>query len=151
MFKILGVVLSLCILAESLPTDKSNEVLFVPYDVKYVPVNVSPEVGNEVSEKSTLKKDKTVSFDLFQEKFDLDQTRMPEDYVLIPISVLRELEKDSLQKDHTISKRQAPDDDLLVYRPLVQFSTISRNRRRVVRPPPLVGYLNNYDKFPTVA
>lgn len=92
----------------------------------------------------------------FENKYESDLTKSPEKFVLVPVSVLKKLKQEesevvSSSKKHVIAKRQAPGNAIIVYRPLIQFRRVSENRRRVFRRPALVGYLNDYDHFPTVA
>lgn len=124
-----------------------SEVIFVPFDVKYVPIEVPASVSQQELEKVLNPQSKEVSaapasidqtsipnLELLKEKFDVDETKNPEDYVLVPVALLESLEATKSTDKHSISKRQAPG-----------------FQRRLRRPRPLVGYLNNYDQFPTVA
>ncbi|KAH1014472.1 uncharacterized protein LOC125504865 [Dendroctonus ponderosae] len=141
----------------SLDANETKEVIFVPYDVKFVPVELDDSklekqpLDSKTKETATSDADHKnfVSFDRSQGKFDYDQTEPSEDYILVPMSVFKALEDHAIEtgslKQHLISKRQAPADGFNVFR------SITREKRRIFRPPPLVGYLNNYDRFPTVA
>lgn len=162
-WKTLLLALTLISLCQSFPTsldaNHTEEVIFVPYDVKFVPV----ELDGGKQEQQLLKKTLTPKQeelnttqrnpDTLPGKFA--QTVPPEDYILVPMSVFKALEDHAIEtgtlKHHFISKRQAPANGFNLYRPVVQFRSITRDKRRVFRPPALVGYLNKYDRFPTVA
>lgn len=125
-----------------------SQVVFLPLDVKYVPIEVPASVSqlelervlnhesNDVNAANPEKHESTntSNLELLKEKFDVDETKTPEDYVLVPVTLLESLEATTSTGKHSISKRQAPG-----------------FQRRIRRPRPLVGYLNNYDQFPTVA
>lgn len=126
------------------PVSDQSEVIFVPFDVKYVPIEVPANVNQDELEKvlnhesnnvaTAEKRESTSNLELLKEKFNVDETKTPEDYVLVPVTLLKSLESSKFAGKHSISKRQAPG-----------------FQRRLRRPRPLVGYLNNYDQFPTVA
>lgn len=162
--------------------NQSEEIIFVPYDVKYVPIEITSHsassdvektIGSEVKqlqikseELENFRSDKKKQIDFLEraetehknhkdEETLLEISESSEDYVLVPISLLKTLEdkaktkEDSLSATHSISKRQAPGG--LVFRSVIQLSTVSGNRRRIIRLPAFVGYLTEYDQFPTVA
>lgn len=119
----------------------------MPFDVKYVPIEVPASVSQQELEKvlnpqsnevraasASIDQTSIPNLELLKQKFDVEETKTPEDYVLVPVAFLESLEVSKSTGKHSISKRQAPG-----------------FQRRLRRPRPLVGYLNNYDQFPTVA
>ncbi|XP_066139279.1 uncharacterized protein [Euwallacea fornicatus] len=135
--------------------NQSDKVIFVPYDVKYVPIELPSEpveelrktLNHEENSKEDSKSGQnniTVLEGLLKDTFEVDRNRDPEDYVLVPFSVLKQLQEK--REGHKLIKRQGGE-----LKPLIEHRALTRNKRRILKPPPLVGYLNNYDLFPTVA
>ncbi|XP_066253647.1 uncharacterized protein [Euwallacea similis] len=133
---------------------QSDKVIFVPYDVKYVPIEVSStqveKLHKTLNHDQDSKEDSksgqaniTVLEGLLKDTFEVDQTKDPEDYVLVPVSILKQLQEK--REGHGLTKRESNE-----LKPVVEYKTLTRSKRRILRPPPLVGYLNNYDRFPTV-
>ncbi|XP_060533832.1 uncharacterized protein LOC132706495 [Cylas formicarius] len=167
----LGLVSSLPIRHSDLKNETDYEVIYVPYDVKYVPVEVPINV-NDVKKSNTFKLDENVgslanqeilknvfaeskanilpkiaykSTDLQRDSTsavsNFSDSTDPEGIILIPLTA-----SNIPGGEHQIVKRQAPGN--IVVRPVV---TYRRLLRRISRPPAFVGYLNDNDDFPTVA
>lgn len=122
-------------------TENETVSVYVPYDVKFVPVEVPDNNTNGLSVSPL-------------QATTNNQSSSSEEYVLVPLSVLSNL---SLSEgipsisSHKISKRQTR--RYPFYRPVFRYSRFSTGRRRVGGSTfgNAVGYLNDRDYFPTVA
>ncbi|KAF7276789.1 hypothetical protein GWI33_022062 [Rhynchophorus ferrugineus] len=171
MIQIILSAIFLATLGLGLPVDpavknQEDEVILIPYQVTFVPVEVSvvpkdsssknqqslvilkdrkhgqTATDDDKTGESTEDVDREPTFDLFKEKFSEDLPASGEDLVLVPISTLKRLEDDGSEPTaHSITKRQAPG------RNFRGSGLNSRYRPRYA----LVGYLNNYDDFPTLS
>ncbi|CAG9764205.1 unnamed protein product [Ceutorhynchus assimilis] len=83
--------------------------------------------------------DKEIGLDLFEEKFENNPYSNPESYILVPAFIVKSSQTDG--KTHILVKRQSSGDN----------SRANRNEIGFYRGQAYVGYLNNYDFFPTVA
>lgn len=112
------------------PNTTETESVYVPYDVKFIPV----EVPNNNTKQATAN----------------NQSSSLEDYVLVPLSVLSNPSL-TVSSSHKITKRQTS--RYPFYRPVFRYSRFSAGRRRIGGSSygNAVGYLNDRDYFPTVA
>ncbi|XP_030759432.1 uncharacterized protein LOC115884861 [Sitophilus oryzae] len=96
-----------------------------------------------IKQASKVDDDKEATFDLFKEGMLGSSGKGDEDFVLVPISSLKKLQNEAGHlREHPVSKRQAP----VFGRSSIRRNELFRDRRRNA----LVGYLNNYDDFPTL-
>lgn len=119
-------------------TEEETVPVYVPYDVKFLPV----EIPNNNTQELTVASLQTAN----------SQSSPTEDYVLVPLSVLSNLsssEDVSSKVDHKITKRQTR--RYPFYRPVFRYSRFTAGRRRFGGSGNAVGYLNDRDYFPTVA
>ncbi|XP_060536119.1 uncharacterized protein LOC132708037 isoform X1 [Cylas formicarius] len=140
--------------------NKDTEIVYIPYDVKYVPIEVPESLSDQLSHRmlttfpvhetilNQMGVKKNASFSILEKETDASKFHRSK----------REINPNSRNPlDHVVVRRQtysAPYRRRLMYRPLVQYRRNFSSRRRIDVPPrrnALVGYLNDRDYFPTVA
>lgn len=150
--------------------------VYIPYDIKYIPIEVPDKYLSKSSPIASNKEDISVTplkddvadpeqhlnhnFLLLpvNEQFLFDKTKTSASEVVAPkpSKVIEEVNEDSngtSMENYSRSKRQAPG-GFFYYRPVFRYSRTNADRRRINRPSrqhAMVGYLSDRDLFPTVA